>query len=215
MSDLHPAMRRALELAWTSLCHGSFGIGAVAVDPQGEVVATGRNRIHETDPGDDVVANTSLAHAEMNVVAKMPYRKYEGAGVELHTTLQPCIQCLGAIRLSSIKQVHVLAPDPIWRDIERIADHNEFLARNWPSIDELEVTGWSAFAVLLPTYRMLVNGTLPPGWAEHVPRLTALAEQLAASGEIDAAVEQHVALEQIVDALWSRLAQCTDELAAL
>lgn len=215
MTDLHPAMRGALELAWTSLCHGSFGIGAVAVDPRGEVVATGRNRIHEVEPGDDVIANTSLAHAEMNVVAKMPYRRYEGAGIELHTTLQPCIQCLGAIRLSAIKQVHVLAPDPIWRDIERIVDHNEFLARNWPSIDELEVTEWSVFAVVLPTYRMQVGGNLPPGWAEQVPRLTALVEQLAASGEIEAAIDQRVGLDQIADALWSRLAQCIDELAAI
>lgn len=215
MTELHPAMRRALELAWTSMCHGSFGIGAVAVDRSGAVVATGRNRIFETDPGDDVIADTSLAHAEMNVLAKMPYRRHADAGIELHTTLQPCIQCLGAIRLSSIKQVHVLSPDPIWRGIEVIADHNEYLARNWPSIDELELSSWSVFALLLPTYRMQLEGTLPIGWAERVPRLTALSEQLAASGEIESAIDQHVDLDRVADALSSRLTQCVDELALL
>lgn len=215
MADLDGTMRRAIELAWDSLCCGSFGVGAVAVDPAGGVVATGRNRILEVDPGDDVLADTSLAHAELNVVAKLPYRRFEGVGLELHTSLQPCIQCLGAIRLSSIRRVHVLAPDPIWRGIEQIAELNEYLARNWPSIEEAEVTVWSVFALLLPTYRMRSSTSLPPGWAERVPRLTALVEQLAASGEIDAAIGQRVGVDQVVDALVGRLEQCVDEVAEL
>lgn len=210
-----PPMRHALELAWESLCRGSFGIGAVAADPSGGIVLTGRNRINETDPGDDVIANTTLAHAELNVIAKMPYRHHEGAGIELHTTLQPCIQCLGAIRLSSIERVWVLAPDPIWRGIEGIVEHNEFLARNWPSIVQLDVTPWSVLALLLPTFRMRSIASLPDGWSERVPRLSALAEQLAASGEIDAAIRGRVGLDRIAEALIDRLAPCVDEVAAL
>ena len=208
-------MWQALELAWESTRAGSFGIGAIAVDPSGATVATGRNRILETDSGDDVIANSSLAHAEMNVLAKLPYRHYEGAGVELHTTLQPCIQCLGAIRLSSIKRVHVLAPDPLWRGIERIVHHNEFLARNWPAIDELPVTEWSVFALLLPTHLAAFWGNSVPGWHEAVPAVGELARSLVATGELVAAAAEHVSLASITDALWTRLGECVDDVATL
>jgi tRNA(Arg) A34 adenosine deaminase TadA len=61
-------MERAVELAWESFRAGSLAVGAV-LTRQGETVATGRNRLAEQDPGDDVLAGTSLAHAEMNVLA--------------------------------------------------------------------------------------------------------------------------------------------------
>lgn len=208
-------MRRALELAWESTCAGSFGIGAVAVDPAGRIVATGRNRILERDPGDDVIANSSLAHAETNVLAKLPYRRHEDAGIELHTTLQPCIQCLGAIRLSSIDQVKVLAPDPLWRGIERIVEHNAFLARNWPTIEELPVTEWSVFALLLPTHLAAFWGSAVPGWHAAVPVVAALADELVASGELVTAAADGATLDEITDHLWPRLTRCCDEVAVL
>lgn len=208
-------MRRALELAWASTCAGSFGIGAVAVDQGGAVVATGRNRILEADPGDDVIANTSLAHAEMNVLAKLPYRRHEDAGLELHTTLQPCIQCLGAIRLSSVRRVHVLAPDPLWRGIERIVEHNAFLSRKWPTIEELPVTEWSVFSLLLPTHLSVFWGNAAPGWHEAVPVVAALARELVASGELMVAASDRASLDQIADSLWPRLAACVDDVATL
>lgn len=212
---LNPPMRQALELAWESTCAGSFGIGAVAVRPDGAIVATGRNRILEADPGEDVIANSSVAHAEMNVLAKLPYRRHEGAGVELHTTLQPCIQCLGAIRLSSIERVHVLAPDPLWRGIERIVDHNAFLARNWPKIDELPVTEWAVFALLLPTHLAVFWGSAAPGWHAAVPVVAALASELVASGELITAAADGATLDEITDRLWPRLTACCDEVAVL
>lgn len=208
-------MRRALELAWESTCAGSFGIGAVAVDQGGTVVATGRNRILEADPGDDVIANSSLAHAEMNVLAKLPYRRFEDAGLELHTTLQPCIQCLGAIRLSSVRRVHVLAPDPLWRGIERIVEHNAFLARNWPTIEELPVNEWSVFSLLLPTHLAVFWGNAAPGWHEAVPVVAALAHELVANGELVAAAADRASLDEVADALWPRLTSCVDDVATL
>ena len=208
-------MRRALELAWESTCAGSFGIGAVAVDPSGEIVATGRNRILEAEAGDDMIANSSLAHAEMNVLAKLPYRRYEGARLELHTTLQPCIQCLGAIRLSSIQRVHVLAPDPLWRGIERIVEHNAFLARSWPTIEELPVTEWSVFSLLLPTHLAVFWGNAVPGWHAAVPVVAALAHDLVLSGELVTAAGDRASLDEITDRLWSRLGACVDEVAVL
>jgi len=208
-------MRRALELAWESLRAGSFGIGAVAVDRDGATIATGRNRIYETEPGDDVICNTSLAHAEMNVLAKMPFRAHADAGVVLHTSLQPCLQCLGAVRLSVVERVEVLAPDPLWRGIERIADDNEFLGQNWPEIVERPVDEWAVFSLLLPTYIAVSKSGLKVGWDVRVPRLTAVAEQLEATGEMTDLLRADLGVESAASTLATRLAQCVDEVAAL
>jgi tRNA(Arg) A34 adenosine deaminase TadA len=208
-------MRQALELAWTSFVAGSFGIGAVAVDAAGEVLATGRNRILESEPGDDVLAGSSLAHAEMNVLAKLGYRRHDGADVILHTTLQPCLQCLGAVRLSSVSRIVVLAPDPLWRGLDRLLLDNEFVANNWPDSEELPVSTWSAFSLLLPTYRALALGRPATGWRDGVPLLTGLAETLLASGELASAADEGMAVDEVVAALHARLAACVPELAVL
>lgn len=101
-------MASAVQLAWESFCAGSLGIGAVIMLGD-DVVATGRNRLNEHHAGDDVLAGTSLAHAEMNALAKLRWRQHRGAELHLWTTLEPCLQCLGAIRLSEVTHVHVLA----------------------------------------------------------------------------------------------------------
>ena len=184
-ATLDAPMQRALGLAWESACAGSLGIGAVAVGSDGYEVATGRNRLFEHDPGDDVLAGTSLAHAELNVLAKLKMRQHEDDGLVLHTTLQPCVQCLGAIRLSPVRAVRVLAPDPIMRGVERIRDVNAFMAGNWPRIEQLPITEWSVLALLFPTHTWLFWSYRFDQWCERLPRLTALTERLVAAGEVD------------------------------
>ena len=207
-SELDPGMRAALEQAWASSRAGSFGIGA-AVSSAGEVLAVGRNRILETDPGDDVLAGTSLAHAELNVLAKLPFRAYEG--LELHTTLQPCVQCLGAIRLSPVEWVQVLAPDPLFRGIERMRDLTPFMARRWPTIEQRPADEWSVFALLGPSRQTGRHPTLGDAWVSVLPGVAALSIEIDASGVHDDA-------ESVVDAadrIWDRLGECVGEVAAL
>lgn len=208
-------MRRALELAWESSCAGSFGIGAVIADRDGAVRYTGRNRILEADPGDDVLAGSSIAHAEMNVLAKLRYRAHEADDLELFTTLQPCIQCLGAIRLSSVRDVVVLAPDPLFRGIEAIVASHEFVGRNPPVIEHLPVTPWTVLALLLPTHLGVVWGSTPPGWREGATSVVALAEELATSGELLALAAARVPLDDLAERLWPALDHCVPELEAL
>ena len=216
MTDLPTPMRRALELAWESTCAGSFGIGAVVADPSGEVQYTGRNRILETDPGDDLLAGSSIAHAEMNVLAKLPYRRHHEAGLRLFTTLQPCIQCLGAIRLSSVRDVVVLAPDPLFHGIEEIVTRHEFVGRNPPTIVHLPVTPWTAFALLLPTHLGIAAGSTPPGWRVGAEPVLELAQQLVASGELTAAAAADaVSLDQLAAQLWERLERCVPALESI
>ncbi len=207
-SALDPGMQAALDQAWASTRAGSLGIGAAASQGR-ELVAVGRNRIHETDPGDDVLAGTSLAHAEMNVLAKLPYRAHDG--LRLHTTLQPCVQCLGAIRLSSVEWVQVLAPDPLFRGIERMRELTPYLARRWPVIEQRSVDEWAVFALLTPTRSMRGHPRLADVWTTALPSVTELVDEIDSSGVLD---DARSAVEA-ADRVWDRLGKCVAEVTSL
>jgi hypothetical protein len=103
-----------------------------------------------------VLAGTSLASAELN-------------HVQLFTTLQPGGQCPGAIRLSSVRSLPVRTADPPFRGVERIADVNSLIASDWPTIVELEVSEWTACALLLPTHVGEFWGASVPAWGTALP----------------------------------------------
>jgi len=206
---LEPGMQAALHQAWTAIGAGSLGIGAAALDDEGALLAVGRNRLHESEPGDDVLAGTSLAHAELNVLAKLPFRAHEA--VVLHTTLQPCVQCLAAIRLSPVSRIHVLAPDPLWRGVERIRDVTPFISRRWPSIEQRPIDEWSAFALLSPTHHMRSHPLLGEMWASTLTGLAAVASVVEADRLFDG-VDSVV---EAADLVWNRLTACIAEVAAV
>lgn len=203
---LQPPMRRAVDLAWESFCAGSLGIGAV-VTRHGEAFTTGRNRVAERDPGDDVLAGSSLAHAELNALAKVPWGT-RSDGLELWTTLQPCLQCLGAIRLSPVRKVHVLAPDPLFRGVEQARHLNEFIGREWPDIFELTVDEWSALSLLLQTHVAAFWQVDVPGWNDALPSIMGLAQGLVDSGELIDLVVAAAPVAAVAERLWDRLGAC-------
>jgi tRNA(adenine34) deaminase len=111
---LHIGFRVSLEEAWESWCAGSAGVGAAIVDADDNVVARGRNRRLEprTEPG--VLADTVIAHAEMNALATL--RQGPRAGLTLYTTFEPCVMCASAILVSNIPGIAYLTPDPVMAD---------------------------------------------------------------------------------------------------
>ena len=93
------AMRAALVEARAALATGDVPVGAVVVDPGGEVVGAGRNvREVEVDP---------TGHAE--VVALRAAARARGewrlSGCTLVVTLEPCTMCAGAAVLSRVDRV--------------------------------------------------------------------------------------------------------------
>jgi tRNA(Arg) A34 adenosine deaminase TadA len=208
---LDPPMHRALELAWESFCAGSLGIGAV-IARDGETVTTGRNRLAETDAGDDVLAGTSLAHAEMNALAKLRWGAHAD-GLQLWTTLQPCLQCLGAIRLSAVTEVHVLAPDPLFRGVERARHLNEFIGSRWPDFIQYDVNEWSVLSLLFQTHVATFWNVSVSGWNEALPSIATLATELVASGELLELAQANVDVADAAEALWSRLGSCVADVA--
>jgi len=97
--DYEPSMRVALAEAELAERHGDVPVGAVLLDADGAVLATGRNRREEDrDP---------TAHAE--VVAIRAGAAIRGdwhlEDCTLVVTLEPCVLCAGAILAARIPRV--------------------------------------------------------------------------------------------------------------
>ena len=208
-------MRLAFELAWQSVCAGSLGIGAVVTRADLSIVTTGRNRLFETDPGDDHLAGTSLAHAELNALAKLRWGGHQNEHLVLWTTLQPCLQCLGAIRLAPINEVRILAPDPLFRGVEGIRHVTEFVGRSWPDVIQDEVDEWSVLSLLFPTHAAAYWGAGTDGWQSVLPATSGLAVDLARTGELVDMATRRVDIAVLAAALWDRLTPCVPEVALL
>lgn len=110
--DLDAVWREAFRQAWEALRTGNIAIGACAATPDGEIVHSARNRVADSDGPHGEVFGSQLAHAETNVLARLPYRR--SRDLVLTTTLEPCMQCAAAIRLGPIATVRFAGQDRLW-----------------------------------------------------------------------------------------------------
>ena len=99
-------MQTALEEARAAAERGEVPVGAVIVNPDGEVVARAGNRTRELkDP---------TAHAEIlalrEACAKADSERVPGH--DLYVTLEPCAMCAAAISYARIARLYYGAPDP-------------------------------------------------------------------------------------------------------
>ena len=78
----------------------------------GRVVAVGRNALFETE-SDSPLHGSRLAHAEMNALLKLSQTDIPPENCTLYTTLEPCMMCMGSIRMVRIGTVHFAAYDPV------------------------------------------------------------------------------------------------------
>lgn len=102
---------RALELAHQTLIAGGLAVGSVITDLDGTIVAEGRNRAYDDATGTDPLERTSLAHAEMNALARLD-TDTPTETLTIWSTQQPCSMCRAAIDFLGISQVIAVATDP-------------------------------------------------------------------------------------------------------
>ena len=106
----HPELR-CLELAWEAHAHGSVPVGAVLCDADGSIVSEGRSRMYEVVAPRGQLANSLLAHAEINALVRLdPERRYENH--TLYSSLEPCPLCLGAVGMATVGALVYLGEDP-------------------------------------------------------------------------------------------------------
>ena len=98
-------MRLALAQAQTAAAEGEVPVGAVVVDADGRVIATGRNApIAQHDP----TAHAEIAALRAAAAARGNYRL---DGCTLYVTLEPCTMCAGAMLHARLSRVVYGAPD--------------------------------------------------------------------------------------------------------
>ena len=102
----NPFMSLALEQASAAGGRNEVPVGAVIVDPDGNVVAQAGNRVLELhDP---------TAHAEMLAIraAAQSLGSERLSGCDLYVTLEPCPMCAQAISFARIRRLYYGASDP-------------------------------------------------------------------------------------------------------
>src|SRR4029079_10854497 len=90
------AMRRALDVAAEAVRSGDVPVGAVVLDPAGEVIASAANaRERDGDP---------TAHAEVLALraAAGAVGSWRLTGCTLVVTVEPCTMCAGALVLARV-----------------------------------------------------------------------------------------------------------------
>ncbi len=111
-SNLDAAWKEAFRQAWEAFRTGNIPVGACASTASGKVLRAARNRVADRDGPPGEVFGSSLAHAEVNVIARLA--SDQPADLVLTTTLEPCLQCSAAVRLAPIAKVRFAGADPLW-----------------------------------------------------------------------------------------------------
>jgi tRNA(adenine34) deaminase len=115
-------MRHAIALAREAEERGEVPIGAVIVDPDGEVLAAASNRtIEDVDP---------TAHAEILALRQAASRmgNYRLTGCTVYSTIEPCAMCAGALVNARVSRLVYGAADERFGAVEthfRICDSAE------------------------------------------------------------------------------------------
>jgi len=194
----------ALQLGWEAFQTGNIGVGAVVTGPDGQVVSTGRNRLADREAPAGQLFGTSVAHAEINALATVPFRVHARELI-LTTTLQPCLQCSAVIRMAPIALVRVLGADPLWDGCADLTSLNPWVARRnpipveGPIVDEV-----GRFATLMARCSPFLAPAVDQALRElgEGPLLD-LVDRLRASGELEVLAE--LSVEAALERLWPEL----------
>jgi tRNA(Arg) A34 adenosine deaminase TadA len=207
---LEPPWRACLELAWSAYGAGTIPVGAAVTDGAGTVVAEGRNRVYERAAPEGQIANSLLAHAEVNALVGLdPERRYEDH--TLYTALEPCLLCVGAAVMATVGRIAYAGADPYGGGSESgLAGVNPHVERvplrlDGPRADRF---GRLASALLLAFFlRRKPDGHVVAAYATHAPGVKPVAAALlerGAPGTAAAGVPLADALPGLWDALGER-----------
>ena len=107
---------RCCEQAYLALATGNYGVGAILVNADDELVCEARNQVFVRDmdvkPEPDK-GYQSQRHAEMQILDRLEteFTHLDRRSLTLYVSLEPCLMCSGRILLSGIGRVRYLASD--------------------------------------------------------------------------------------------------------
>ena len=128
-------MDDALEEAYKALKRGEVPVGAVIVEPSGNIIARAGNETRERlDPS---------AHAEVLAIRKAcdNLKTERLINCDMYVTLEPCAMCAGLIANARIRRIYFAASDPKSGGIQqgaRVFDHEQthHIPEIYPGIGE-------------------------------------------------------------------------------
>ena len=93
-------MRKAIKLSIENIDKGGGPFGAVIADKEGEIIATGVNRVTSN--------NDPTAHAEIIAIrtACKKLDTFDLSGYDIYSSCEPCPMCLGAIYWAHIDNLY-------------------------------------------------------------------------------------------------------------
>ena len=182
-------------------------VGAAVSDQSGDVIYEGRSRMYERTAPPGELANSLLAHAEINALARLdPERRHEE--LRITTTLEPCPLCLGAIGMATVGSLTYLGRDPYGGAVGLLMP-TEHLRRVPLRIDgpRDDPIGLLASAMHVAFYlERKPDGYVVGTHRDRAPRILSAAERLASSGAATAARRG----ESFEDRLPAMLAELAD-----
>ena len=170
--SLEKPWRVALSLAWEACVEGSVPVGAVLCDGAGEIIASGRNRRYANDAPSGQLAGSAIAHAEINALATIPFGFYRDH--VLYTTVEPCLLCTAALRITHIGTVMFALEDPLWAGMDRLGEVSPQSARH-------AARRVGPMSGPVPSFAKLMYDTYRPGNSEPPPHLVHLSLEEAFS----------------------------------
>ena len=198
--------RVCLSLAWTAYGAGTIPVGAALVDGAGAVVARGRNRVYERSAPPGELANSLLAHAEVNALVRLdPERRYEDH--VLYTALEPCLLCVGATVMATVGRIRYAGADPYGGGEGGMTGVNPHVERvplriEGPRRDRF---GTLASALLLAFFmRRKPAGHVVRAYERRMAGMVTVARALLAAGAPERAAAG-LALPAALPALWPAL----------
>lgn len=101
-------MNEALAQAQTAFDHDEVPIGAVVVDANGEILASGYNQVEHD--------HAQSSHAEVLAINEAGKKRgdWRLSGCWLYVTLEPCLMCIGLIRLSRLEGIVFATKSPLF-----------------------------------------------------------------------------------------------------
>lgn len=211
-SELSAIWQICMEELWEAWCASTNPIGAVIVNPSGEVIIRARNHIYDSTPVPGIVANTPLAHAELNALIQLPTSLPERSRYSIYTSMEPCPLCMGAIYMSGIKTVHVAARDAYSGSLD-ILGKTPYLSKKpirvFPPENLLLEDAIAVFHTVFTIRRGGVYDFLLDAWRTTNPRGVNLGQELAESGLLSDWTAENRSVQQVLDALSEMLLEKT------
>jgi tRNA(adenine34) deaminase len=179
-------------------------IAAVIVDDVGNIVATGRNRLFETEKVEPYISNNALAHAEVNAILALE-KTIKPSSCTLYTTTEPCPLCMGALRMAGFVKAVYACRDP-WAGCSHMVESVPHLKNKKMRVEYLgngDVENVLTALLLEAHGERNLEGIFFEAWSEVIPVGSELGRYLFESKLLQKLRQGKATAKEMFKTLWA------------